>query len=64
MLGGAAWTGPSPEHGEPDIICYHLPESCQKDTLCVPLIAQGEAIGLLSFQNINEETASFAAIWS
>lgn len=51
--------GHPPEHGEPDIICYHLPESCQKDTLCVPLIAQGEAIGLLSFQNINEETASF-----
>ncbi|HGK7504819.1 diguanylate cyclase [Kluyvera cryocrescens] len=42
-----------PVHGEPDIICYHLPESCQDHTLCVPLIAQGEAIGLLSFQNLD-----------
>ncbi|HDG1677186.1 TPA: diguanylate cyclase [Kluyvera ascorbata] len=45
-----------PVHGEPDIGCYHLPESCLDHTLCVPLIAQGEAIGLLSFQNLNEET--------
>ena len=42
-----------PVHGEPDSICYHLPESCQDHTLCVPLIAQGEAIGLLSFQNLD-----------
>lgn len=46
-----------PVHGEPDIACYHLPESCQDHTLCVPLIAQGEAIGLLSFQNLNDDTA-------
>ncbi|QMB06250.1 diguanylate cyclase [Citrobacter freundii] len=46
-----------PVHGEPDIACYHLPESCQAHTLCVPLIAQGEAIGLLSFQNLSDDTA-------
>lgn len=44
-------------NGEPDIACYHLPESSLNNTLCVPLIAQGEAIGLLSFQNITPETA-------
>ncbi|MEX3020047.1 diguanylate cyclase [Kluyvera sp. STS39-E] len=44
-----------PVQGEPDIICYHLPDSCQEHTLCIPLIAQGEAIGLLSFQNINDD---------
>lgn len=46
-----------PVHGEPDIACYHLPESCQDHALCVPLIAQGEAIGLLSFQNLSNDTA-------
>ncbi|QBX79629.1 diguanylate cyclase [Citrobacter tructae] len=46
-----------PVHGEPDIACYHLPESCLDHTLCVPLIAQGEAIGLLSFQNLSDDTA-------
>ena len=46
-----------PVHGEPDIACYHLPESCQAHTLYVPLIAQGEAIGLLSFQNLSDDTA-------
>lgn len=46
-----------PVHGEPDIACYHLPELSHDETLCVPLIAQGEAIGLLSFQNLNHETA-------
>lgn len=46
-----------PVNGEPDIACYHLPESTRHQTLCVPLIAQGEAIGLLSFQNLNDETA-------
>lgn len=46
-----------PVNGEPDITCYHLPESSMNNTLCVPLIAQGEAIGLLSFQNITPETA-------
>lgn len=46
-----------PVQGEPDIACYHLPESCQDHTLCVPLIAQGEAIGLLSFQNLSDDTA-------
>lgn len=46
-----------PVNGEPDIACYHLPESHANDTLCIPLIAQGEAIGLLSFQNITPETA-------
>ena len=44
-------------NGEPDIGCYHLPESQAQQSLCVPLIAQGEAIGLLSFQNITPETA-------
>lgn len=46
-----------PKNGEPDIACYHLPESQINHALCVPLIAQGEAIGLLSFQNIIPETA-------
>ncbi|MEZ2586428.1 diguanylate cyclase [Kluyvera intermedia] len=46
-----------PVNGEPDIACYHLPQSSENETLCVPLIAQGEAIGLLSFQNLNHETA-------
>ncbi|EPO4108872.1 diguanylate cyclase [Enterobacter cloacae] len=46
-----------PVNGEPDIGCYHLPESQAQQSLCVPLIAQGEAIGLLSFQNITPETA-------
>ena len=50
-----------PVHGEPDIGCYHLPETCHSHSLCVPLIAQGEAIGLLSLQNLNEQTASTRA---
>lgn len=50
-----------PVHGEPDIACYHLTASCQHHTLCVPLIAQGEAIGLLSFQNLDDESASSRA---
>lgn len=45
-----------PVNGEPDITCYHLPASCQDHSLCVPLIAQGEAIGLLSLQNLSDET--------
>lgn len=46
-----------PVSGEPDISCYHLPDSQDRRSLCVPLIAQGEAIGLLSFQNITPEAA-------
>ncbi|TLU65021.1 diguanylate cyclase [Enterobacter sp. MF024] len=46
-----------PVNGEPDIACYHLPDSCAHHALCVPLIAQGEAIGLLSFQNLTPEMA-------
>ncbi|MGP6134170.1 diguanylate cyclase [Enterobacter chuandaensis] len=46
-----------PVNGEPDIACYHLPPSQAESALCVPLIAQGEAIGLLSFQNITPENA-------
>ncbi|MBM3069606.1 diguanylate cyclase [Lelliottia sp. RWM.1] len=46
-----------PSNEAPDIACYHLPESCSGQSLCVPLIAQGEAIGLLSFQGITSETA-------
>lgn len=46
-----------PFSGKPDIACYHLPESLAYRSLCVPLIAQGEAIGLLSFQNITAENA-------
>ncbi|EQA1664975.1 diguanylate cyclase [Enterobacter bugandensis] len=46
-----------PVNGEPDVACYHLPESQSESALCVPLIAQGEAIGLLSFQNITPENA-------
>lgn len=46
-----------PRSGEPDITCYHLPASCAHQSLCVPLIAQGEAIGLLSFQNLTPENA-------
>ncbi|CAH3544762.1 Diguanylate cyclase DosC, partial [Enterobacter cloacae] len=46
-----------PVNGEPDIACYHLQEETTNSALCVPLIAQGEAIGLLSFQNINADNA-------
>nr|WP_276533281.1 diguanylate cyclase [Enterobacter hormaechei] len=46
-----------PVNGEPDIGCQHLPESQKDSSFCVPLFAQGEAIGLLSFQNITPETA-------
>ena len=46
-----------PVTGEPDIVCYHLPDGTDQTALCVPLIAQGEAIGLLTFQNITPETA-------
>ncbi|MEF3100401.1 diguanylate cyclase [Raoultella terrigena] len=46
-----------PVNGEPDIACYHLPESSAECSLCVPLIAQGEAIGLLSFRNVTPATA-------
>lgn len=50
-----------PVNGEPDIACYHLPASEGDSSLCVPLIAQGEAIGLLSFQNITAENAPYRA---
>jgi hypothetical protein len=53
-----------PVNGEPDIACYHLPASQAESALCVPLIAQGEAIGLLSFQNITADNALPARIWS
>ncbi|WGL84242.1 sensor domain-containing diguanylate cyclase [Enterobacter cloacae] len=46
-----------PVNGEPDIASYHLPASHTHTSLCVPMIAQGEAIGLLSFQNITAENA-------
>ena len=46
-----------PVNGEPDIACYHLSESQANQSLCVPLIAQGEAIGLLSFSNVTSATA-------
>jgi len=46
-----------PVQGEPDITCYHLPEAHDGQSLCVPLIAQGEAIGLLSFQNVTASDA-------
>ncbi len=46
-----------PVNGEPDIACYHLSASHTHTSLCVPMIAQGEAIGLLSFQNITAENA-------
>lgn len=46
-----------PVNGEPDIACYHLPDNSAPHALCVPLIAQGEAIGLLSFQNLTPEMA-------
>lgn len=46
-----------PVNGEPDIACYHLPQECNEQSLCVPLIAQGEAIGLLSFRNVTSEAA-------
>lgn len=46
-----------PVNGEPDIACYHLPDSSARHALCVPLIAQGEAIGLLSFQNLTPAMA-------
>jgi diguanylate cyclase (GGDEF) domain len=50
-----------PVTGEPDITCYHLLGLSQNSSLCIPLIAQGEAIGLLSFQNINTVTAPYRA---
>lgn len=50
-----------PVSGGPDIACYHLQGACQNDSLCIPLIAQGEAIGLLSFQNIDAGTAPYRA---
>lgn len=43
--------------GEPDITCYHLPETHVGQSLCVPLIARGEAIGLLTFQNVTASDA-------
>ncbi|KMV89606.1 diguanylate cyclase (GGDEF) domain-containing protein [Klebsiella oxytoca 10-5248] len=46
-----------PVNGEPDIACYHLTEPQANQSLCVPLIAQGEAIGLLSFSNVTAATA-------
>ncbi|HBR2735664.1 TPA: diguanylate cyclase [Klebsiella pneumoniae] len=46
-----------PVQGEPDITCYHLPETHAGQSLCVPLIAQGEAIGLLTFQNVTASDA-------
>ncbi|HBR1693699.1 TPA: diguanylate cyclase [Klebsiella quasipneumoniae subsp. quasipneumoniae] len=46
-----------PVQGEPDITCYHLPEAHAGQSLCVPLIAQGEAIGLLTFQNVTASDA-------
>lgn len=46
-----------PVNGEPDIACYHLSESQAHQSLCVPLIAQGEAIGLLSFSNVTSAAA-------
>ncbi|WEJ90670.1 MAG: diguanylate cyclase [Klebsiella huaxiensis] len=46
-----------PVNGEPDIACYHLPQAQANQSLCVPLIAQGEAIGLLSFRNVTPSTA-------
>lgn len=51
-----------PLNGGADIACYHLPEACLHHTLCVPLVAQGEAIGLLSFQNLIDETAFSRAL--
>ncbi len=46
-----------PVQGEPDITCYHLPETHAGQSLCVPLIARGEAIGLLTFQNVTASDA-------
>ncbi|HDS6853568.1 TPA: diguanylate cyclase [Enterobacter cancerogenus] len=46
-----------PVNGKPDVACSHLPASQMHQSLCVPLIAQGEAIGLLSFQNISPDSA-------
>ncbi|TLV16747.1 diguanylate cyclase [Klebsiella indica] len=46
-----------PVNGEPDIACYHLPDAQAGQSLCVPLIAQGETIGLLSFSHITSATA-------
>lgn len=49
--------GHPPVNGEPDIACYHIPDAYADQSLCVPLVAQGEAIGLLSFRNVTAETA-------
>lgn len=64
MLAARRGQSHPPVQGEPDIACYHLPDSCQQHTLCVPLIARGEAIGLLSFQNLSDDSAPLVRIWS
>ncbi|XXD10075.1 diguanylate cyclase [Klebsiella sp. R445] len=46
-----------PVNGEPDVACDHLHASSVGQSLCVPLIAQGEAIGLLTFSKVTAESA-------
>ena len=50
-----------PVNGEPDVSCDHLHASSVGQSLCIPLIAQGEAIGLLTFSKVTAESASSRA---
>ncbi|EPM5391998.1 diguanylate cyclase [Cronobacter turicensis] len=45
----------SPGRDLVDIPCKHLPPAAAMRAICVPLIAQNETIGLLSFEKISEE---------
>ncbi|EOC1314932.1 diguanylate cyclase [Cronobacter turicensis] len=45
----------SPGRDLVDIPCKHLPPVAALRAICVPLIAQNETIGLLSFEKISEE---------
>ncbi|ELY4221502.1 diguanylate cyclase [Cronobacter sakazakii] len=45
----------SPGRDLVDIPCKHLPPAAALRAICVPLIAQNETIGLLSFEKISEE---------
>jgi len=41
--------------GRHDIACPHLQDLDASDSLCVPLVAQGETVGLLYFEEISKE---------
>lgn len=43
----------SPSTQQVDVPCKHLPEEVAEATVCVPLTAQGETIGLLVLENLS-----------